>query len=233
MKKEKLLTTVLLASILLGACASVPAGGTYYQEPVRMAPPPPYVEYIGPPPVIGHVWISGYWNWGGVRYIWVPGYWSPPRHGHHWVPHHWERNGDHWRRKGGHWEPGPQIHRPQPGHPSPRPGVGGHSRYDHHDENRYQDAGRRSALPVRPMVVADSNERPRRERPQGNSNSGERHRAPDRLAETRNRDRQVEQPKMWAGEERNNSGSRSGNRQPDNRGDQRGAGRNGRDRQGN
>jgi hypothetical protein len=111
MKTGKLLTAgVVITSLLLGGCAT-----TYrYDEPVvRVAPPPPYVEYVGAPPVVGHVWITGNWNWGGSRYVWVPGRWEAPRPGYQWVPHRWERDGDRWRQSGGRWEHGgghPQAH---------------------------------------------------------------------------------------------------------------------------
>lgn len=111
MKTGKLLTAgAVLVSLLLGGCAT-----TYrYDEPVvRVAPPPPYVEYVGAPPVVGHIWIGGNWNWGGTRYVWVPGRWEAPRPGYQWVPHRWERDGDRWHQSGGRWEHGgghPQTH---------------------------------------------------------------------------------------------------------------------------
>ncbi|MBK8522741.1 MAG: YXWGXW repeat-containing protein [Betaproteobacteria bacterium] len=118
MKTGRLLTAgvISVAALLAGCAVSPSAGPRYverheYYEPVRVAPPPPYVEHVGHPPVIGHVWISGYWNWGGARYAWVPGRWDAPRSGHHWVPHRWEKNGDHWRQQGGHWERGGNVQR--------------------------------------------------------------------------------------------------------------------------
>jgi len=127
-KRTMLLAGLLAAGALIGGCASTTHYGTRYSETVYVAPPPPRVEYIGPPPVVGHVWITGYWNWGGSRYVWVPGRWEAPRHGHHWVPHRWERDGQYWRQHGGHWEKTtvivqpprpPVIHHP-PGHVLPR-----------------------------------------------------------------------------------------------------------------
>ncbi|MCP5268946.1 MAG: YXWGXW repeat-containing protein [Zoogloeaceae bacterium] len=111
MKNRTSLTASLMAAtVFLGGCAVTPAAGPRYYEPVRVAPPPPNIEHVGMPPVVGHVWISGYWNWGGARYVWVPGHWEAPRHGHYWVPHRWERDGDHWRQHGGHWAKGHQQH---------------------------------------------------------------------------------------------------------------------------
>ncbi|MDI6745668.1 MAG: hypothetical protein QMD17_00855 [Rhodocyclaceae bacterium] len=125
MKSTLLLTTLAAASVLLGACTTYPVHDPYYDQPiVRVAPPPPQYEYYGSPPRVGYVWISGYWNWGGVRYIWVPGRWDAPRPGHYWVPHKWERQGDHWRQHGGRWEQDSRIrqeYRPAP--PSVRPPV--------------------------------------------------------------------------------------------------------------
>ncbi|MDQ5905171.1 MAG: hypothetical protein QG672_2765 [Pseudomonadota bacterium] len=125
MKHRKLLWVGLLsAAAMLGGCAS---GHYYHDEPVvRVAPPPPYVEYVGHPPVAGHIWITGYWNWGGTRHVWVPGRWEAPRPGYTWVPHRWERSGDHWRQHGGQWErhgaTAHQSHNPPPQvrHEAPR-----------------------------------------------------------------------------------------------------------------
>lgn len=106
MKSKITLSSLLLAIALSGCVVSPapPARTVYYREPVMVAPPPPRVEYIGPPPVVGHLWIGGFWNWSGNRHEWVPGHWEAPRPGYGWVPHRWERDGDHWRMQGGHWE---------------------------------------------------------------------------------------------------------------------------------
>ncbi len=96
----------LLAAATLSGCVVVPmpAGRPYYGAPVMVAPPPPRVEYVGPPPMLGQIWIGGYWNWTGQRHYWVPGRWEAARPGYQWAPHRWERDGDHWRQSGGHWE---------------------------------------------------------------------------------------------------------------------------------
>lgn len=126
MKNGKLpLACLLAASVLLGGCAVGPTSSTHYYETVRVAPPPPYVEYAGPPPVSGYVWITGYWNWGGARYIWVPGRWDAPRPGYRWVPHRWERDGDHWRQHEGRWE--------HAGGASQAPAVRPSPRQEHHE----------------------------------------------------------------------------------------------------
>jgi hypothetical protein len=103
------LTLLAIVSASLAGCVAVPVEehALYYEEyaePVTLPPPPPRYEYPGYAPVVGSVWITGNWNWGGSRYIWVPGRWETPREGHYWVPHRWERDGDHWRQHGGRWE---------------------------------------------------------------------------------------------------------------------------------
>ena len=117
------LTLLALVSASLTGCMVVPVEERvpYYEEyaqPVILPPPPPRYEYPGYAPVVGAVWITGNWNWGGSRYIWIPGRWETPRSGHYWVPHRWERDGDHWRQHGGRWE---RDTRDQPArHPEPR-----------------------------------------------------------------------------------------------------------------
>jgi hypothetical protein len=120
------------ATLLLAACAVYPEYDPY-PEPVlvQAPPPPPRIEYVGPPPAVGYVWIEGYWNWVGARYVWVPGRWVAPRPGYVWIPHRWERHGEQWRLHGGRWErwepprvvvpPPHQEHRPPPPSASPLP----------------------------------------------------------------------------------------------------------------
>jgi hypothetical protein len=105
---------ILVATALsLTACVVVPAqpygdGGyaqqPYYEPVVPVAPPPPRVEYVGPPPVVGYLWIGGYWGWHDGRHDWVPGHWEAPRPGYRWVPHEWVHEGNGWRLHGGHWD---------------------------------------------------------------------------------------------------------------------------------
>ena len=92
--------------VALVGCVVAPAQPYYATEgPVYVAPPAPYVEYIGPPPVVGQVWIGGYWNWVGSRHVWVGGHWdAPPQPGYHWVPHRWANEGRGWRLHQGHWD---------------------------------------------------------------------------------------------------------------------------------
>lgn len=106
MRTLRVIAASAFAVAMLSGCvvAPVPAYDAYYGEPIVVAPPPPRVEYVGPPPVVGHIWIGGNWGWSGGRHVWVPGRWEAPRHGHAWVPHRWEQDGRHWRQRGGHWQ---------------------------------------------------------------------------------------------------------------------------------
>jgi len=95
------------AAWMLSACVVAPlgpyggpAGGG---ELVTVAPPAPQYEVVGVAPVVGHIWLGGYWGWHSGRHHWVPGYWSAPRPGHVWVPHSWARVGGGWRLNNGYW----------------------------------------------------------------------------------------------------------------------------------
>ncbi|WP_119355414.1 YXWGXW repeat-containing protein [Azohydromonas sediminis] len=83
------IAAVAAAAFGLAGCTIYPAGP--HAAGIVVTVPPPQPEVPGSPPVVGYVWISGFWNWVGTRYVWVPGYWSPLRPGHVWVPHRWER----------------------------------------------------------------------------------------------------------------------------------------------
>jgi hypothetical protein len=94
----------VLSAALVG-CVVAPAQPYYGSDVVYAAPPAPYAEYIGPPPVVGYVWINGYWNWVGSRHVWVGGHWTaPPQPGYRWVPHRWQQDGRGWRMHPGHWD---------------------------------------------------------------------------------------------------------------------------------
>lgn len=157
MKNKLLLTALVTGSVLLSGCAVYPVDDPYYDQPVRMAPPPPQYEYYGSPPVVGHVWITGYWNWVGVRHVWVPGRWEAPRPGYLWVPHRWERDGDHWRRHGGRWDrdPHPRVVPVPP--PAPRP------RFEY-QENRHPDPAPIFRPPPERVPVPERNAPPWGER---------------------------------------------------------------------
>ncbi|MEO0003465.1 MAG: hypothetical protein RLZZ22_1157 [Pseudomonadota bacterium] len=114
------LPVFLLAAVALTGCAVVPGpvvdyGPAYqpaYSTTVYAAPPVPRIEYPGPPPASGQVWVDGYWNWGGSRYLWVPGRWSDRHPGQAWGPQPWPREIEHRRPQGGQWEERrpPQVH---------------------------------------------------------------------------------------------------------------------------
>ena len=132
MKSKRLLTALACVTMLVG-CAVVPLDDPYYGAPVvRVEPPPPQYEFIGAPPMVGHIWIGGYWNWMGARYVWIPGHWDAPRPGYHWAPHRWEpHDGNHWRSYGGRWERGEAprviVPTPSPSHDKHRPPPSPHT----------------------------------------------------------------------------------------------------------
>lgn len=94
------------AALTLSGCVVAPVGayGPYYGDTVAVAPPAPQYEVVGPPPVVGYVWIGGFWNWVGGRHVWVQGHWDAPRPGYRWAPHRWEQVPRGWRPHPGHWE---------------------------------------------------------------------------------------------------------------------------------
>jgi hypothetical protein len=99
-------TAIALGSLALTGCVVAPLG-PYYGEPVvGVAPPPPQAEYYGAPPVVGYIWLGGYWRWGGNRHVWTPGRWEAPRPGYRWAPHRWEQVPGGWRQRPGRWERG-------------------------------------------------------------------------------------------------------------------------------
>ena len=93
----------LTGCVVAPAYPVVPQGEVVYAP----APPPPLrteVIPVAPSPV--HVWINGYWGWGGGRYAWTPGYWAvPPHRGHVWHPYRWQQGPRGWYRGGGRWGP--------------------------------------------------------------------------------------------------------------------------------
>lgn len=139
---------------VLAGCSTTPTYGPRYVEVVRVEPPPPRIEVYGPPPVVGHLWISGYWNWGGSRYVWVPGRWEAPRHGHHWIPHRWERDGDRWRQHGGFWERSAHAEpvRPPLVHERQHHDVSRGDSHDRRDRIERRDWGHRPESRVEPRV---------------------------------------------------------------------------------
>ena len=103
--RRLVLAATAATALALGGCYVIPVGPPGTPEVVTtVPPPPPQPEYYAAPPVVGQVWITGYWNWLGARFVWNPGYWATPRPGHHWRPHHWAPHGrGYWRLNPGHW----------------------------------------------------------------------------------------------------------------------------------
>ncbi len=92
---------------LLSACYVVPVGGyrggPYESGPmVESGPPAPQYEVV-PAPILGHIWIGGYWTWQLGRHLWIGGRWAVPPSGQHWTPHRWERGSRGWHERPGHW----------------------------------------------------------------------------------------------------------------------------------
>lgn len=107
MKGSRWLYALALASSvgLVSLVGCVVAPSPYYEaEGPLYGPPPPHEEIIGVAPVVGSVWIGGYWDWSGRNYDWRPGHWEAPHPGYRWMPHRWEQNGQHWQHHGGRWE---------------------------------------------------------------------------------------------------------------------------------
>src|ERR1700679_1633258 len=73
-----------------GCGPAVAATESVAVEPVT-TPPPPLPVYEQPPmPAPGHLWTTGYWNYGSDGYFWVPGVWvEPPSVGLLWTPGYW------------------------------------------------------------------------------------------------------------------------------------------------
>lgn len=92
-----------LAAGLLSGCVVAPLAPPPGPVLIGEPPPAPRVEVYGPPPVVGYIWIAGFWNWVGGRHVWVPGHWDAPRPGYRWSPHRWEPAGGGWRLHPGYW----------------------------------------------------------------------------------------------------------------------------------
>lgn len=110
-RRAALLGGLALVTAGLAGCVVAPVG-PYYRGGIDAdgdgyadAPPPaPQSEYVGPPPVVGYVWLGGYWGWRANRYVWIGGHWgAPPYPGYRWVPHAWSPYGNRWRQRPGYW----------------------------------------------------------------------------------------------------------------------------------
>ena len=97
------------AGLALSGCVVAPAypPGDVVYAPSAPPPLPPEVITVAPSPV--HVWINGYWGWGGASYAWRPGHWAmPPRPGYMWHQPRWNHGPRGWSQHGGGW--GPRRH---------------------------------------------------------------------------------------------------------------------------
>lgn len=196
MKNRLLIAT--LAAALLGGCVVAPG----YQEPVIYEPPPPRVEYPGYAPVVGYVWISGYWTWTGHRHEWVGGRWEAPRPGYRWIAPRWERDGKYWRQHEGRWD----RHEPPPrAMPAPPPRF----ERDRHDERRQEAPAYRQERSHSP---APAPEAPRREfdRPSRGPDTGSRQPMEARPAAPREAPRIERADRQERGRDNQGDGHRSG-----------------------
>ena len=64
---------ILTSTFTTGLRRTLPAypGDVVYAP---SAPPPLQTEVIPVAPSPVHVWINGYWGWGGASYAWRPGH---------------------------------------------------------------------------------------------------------------------------------------------------------------
>jgi len=96
MKKQ-----VVTAVCGLFLAASMAAGA---QVVIRLGPPAPIHEEMGPPPHEGWVYQPGYHRYDGEHYVWVGGTWVEPPHPHaQWVAGHWSHRGEGYVWVDGHW----------------------------------------------------------------------------------------------------------------------------------
>ncbi len=107
---RRMLPALALAAsgLALTGCVVAPAypGDVVYAP---SAPPPLQTEVIPVAPSPVHVWINGYWGWGGASYAWRPGHWAmPPRPGYMWHQPRWNHGPRGWSQHGGGW--GPRRH---------------------------------------------------------------------------------------------------------------------------
>lgn len=95
-RMKRLFLTLALIAGVAGFVFS-PASAQIY---VRVGPPAPRYERMGPRPGPGYTWRAGYWNWSGGRWIWIGGAWVGGHGGGCWVPAHWGGgyfHPGHWR----------------------------------------------------------------------------------------------------------------------------------------
>lgn len=95
-----------------------PAGASAQQILTNMPPPAPIAETQPPAPSSAHVWIGGYWTWGGTQYTWTPGRWEQPQQqGAAWEAPQWQQEGGRYRWRPGRWRHREGMQGMQPGMP--------------------------------------------------------------------------------------------------------------------
>jgi hypothetical protein len=63
-----------------------------------------YIGVAPPPPVLGMIWVGGFWTPQGHHYRWVPGrYEQPPYPGASWSHPHYDHYREGWRYDEGYW----------------------------------------------------------------------------------------------------------------------------------
>lgn len=70
---------------------------------VREAPPPIIVETAPPPPMVGMVWVQGYWVHDHGHYAWCKGRYVRPEPGRRFEPARWEHSRRGWEFHGERW----------------------------------------------------------------------------------------------------------------------------------
>lgn len=127
--------STLASAFLAVGLSLVPMGASAQQILTNIPPPAPIAETQPPAPSTAHIWIGGYWTWGGTQYTWTPGHWEQPQQqGTAWEAPQWQQEGGRYRWRPGRWrrreemqviqpgmQVGPQGQVIQPG--MPQPGV--------------------------------------------------------------------------------------------------------------
>jgi hypothetical protein len=82
----------------------LPAPPDLHVRIAPVAPPAPRHEVVVVRPSPQHVYVKGYWHYGGNEWAWTPGAWvAPPRHNTHWVVAHYKKVHGGWQYVPGHW----------------------------------------------------------------------------------------------------------------------------------
>ncbi|PIG09242.1 YXWGXW repeat-containing protein [Comamonas sp. 26] len=100
--------TALVTAVALTGCVVAPTAPAYgYGGDITasVAPPAPYVETIPVAPVVGSIWIGGFWDWEGGRHVWRPGHYEHARPGYTYRQPAWRPGGGgQWMLHRGGWE---------------------------------------------------------------------------------------------------------------------------------